>query len=212
MTRLRKKCFGWMFAVLALACSAGAHAQGHGMDESDRQAGQRLATYLCSTCHGPEGRSEFPLYPNLAGQQAAYLEAQLRAFRDKSRADQEAHDYMWSVAAMLNDNIIRALADLYSSKALGPGKRGDASAIAAGKTLFEKGDPSRSIPPCAACHGAKAEGLSIFPRLAGQQGQYLSRQLTMIQLKLRSSPIMHGLIKDLTNDEIFILATYLQSL
>jgi cytochrome c553 len=34
----------------------------------------------------------------------------------------------------------------------------------------------------------------------------------MIQLKLRASPIMHGLIKDLTNDEIFSLATYLQSL
>jgi cytochrome c553 len=212
MMRLQNGFFRGMFAVLALACSASAYSQGHGVDESDRQAAKRLATYLCSTCHGPEGLSEFPLYPNLAGQQSAYLEAQLRAFRAKTRGDEEAHAYMWSVAAILNDNIIMALADFYSTKALGPGKPGDASAIAAGKALFERGDPSRRIPPCAACHGAKAEGLSIFPRLSGQQGQYLSRQLTMIQLKLRHSPIMHGLIKDLTNEEIFVLATYLQSL
>ena len=78
--------------ALALACSASAYSQRHGVDESDRQAAQRLATYLCSTCHGPEGRSEFPLYPNLSGQRAAYLEGQLKAFRDKTRADQEAHD------------------------------------------------------------------------------------------------------------------------
>jgi cytochrome c553 len=212
MMTLQKGFFGGMVAAMALACSASAYSQGHRVDESDRQGAQRLATYLCSTCHGADGRSEFPLYPNLAGQQAAYLEAQLRAFRAKTRSDEEAHDYMWSIAATLNDSIIVALADFYATKAPGPGKPGDASAIAAGKALFEKGDLSRRIPPCAACHGAKAEGLSIFPRLAGQQGQYLSRQLTMIQLKLRSSPIMHGLIKDLTNDEIFVLATYLQSL
>jgi cytochrome c553 len=208
MMSLQKGFFRGMFAVLALACSASAYSQGHGVDE----AAQRLATYMCGTCHGPEGHSEFPLYPNLAGQHASYLEAQLRAFRAKTRGDEEAHAYMWSVAAILNDNIIMALADFYSTKPLGPGKPGDASAIAAGKALFEKGDASRRIPPCAACHGAKAEGLSIFPRLAGQQGQYLSRQLTMMQLKLRDSPIMHGVIKDLTGDEIFYLATYLQSL
>jgi cytochrome c553 len=212
MIRLQNGFFRGMFAVLVLACSASAYSQGHSVDGSDREAAQRLATYLCSTCHGPEGRSEYPLYPNLAGQQAAYLEAQLRAFRARTRGDEEAHAYMWSIAATLNDNIIMALADFYSTKALGPGKPGDASAIAAGKALFEKGDVSRRIPPCAACHGAKAEGLSVFPRLAGQQGQYLSRQLTMMQLKLRDSPIMHGMIKDLTGDEIFFLATYLQSL
>ena len=136
MMRLQNRLSRGVLALLALACSAGAHAQGHGVDESDRQGAQRLATYLCSTCHGPEGRSEFPLYPNLAGQRAAYLEGQLKAFRDKTRADQEAHDYMWSVAATLNDNIIVALADFYASRKLGPGKSGDASAIAAGKALL----------------------------------------------------------------------------
>jgi cytochrome c553 len=134
-----------MFAVLALACSASAYSQGHGVDESDRQAAKRLATFLCSTCHGPEGLSEFPLYPNLAGQQSAYLEAQLRAFRAKTRGDEEAHAYMWSVAAILNDNIIMALADFYSTKALGPGKPGDASAIAAGKALFERRESGGAV-------------------------------------------------------------------
>ena len=92
MTRLHTGFFRGMFAVLALACSASAFSQGHGVDESDRQGAKRLATYLCSNCHGPEGRSEFPLYPQLAGQHAAYLEGQLRSFRDKSRGDQEDYD------------------------------------------------------------------------------------------------------------------------
>lgn len=212
MMRLQRGFFRGIAAALALACSASAYSQGHSIDATDREAAKRLATYLCSTCHGPEGRSAYPLYPNLAGQQPAYLEAQLRSFRSKTRADEEAHTYMWSVASTLNDNIILALAEFYSTKVLGPGKSGDASVIAAGEALFRKGDASRGLPPCAACHGAKAEGLSIFPRLAGQQGQYLSRQLTMMQLKLRDSPVMHGVIKDLSSDEIFSLATYLQSL
>ncbi len=212
MKNLRREIFRGVVAAFVLACSASAYSQGHSIDASDREAAKRLATYLCSTCHGPEGRSAYPLYPNLAGQQAAYLEAQLKAFRGKTRGDDEAHAYMWSVAATLNDNIILALAQYYSTMALGSGKPGEASAIAAGKALFAKGDATRGIPPCAACHGANAEGLSIFPRLAGQQGQYLSRQLTAMQLKLRDSPVMHGVIKDLSGDEIFFLATYLQSL
>lgn len=212
MTWLDRRFSSGVFAALLLAGSTGAFAQTHGVDESDRQAAQRLATYMCGTCHGPEGRSEFPLYPHLAGQHSGYLEGQLRAFRAKTRGDQEAHDYMWGIAATLNDNIIRALADYYSTRTPAAGKPGDAAAIAAGKSLFEKGDAPRRIPPCAACHGAKAEGLSVFPRLASQQGQYLSRQMIQMQLKLREAPVMHGVIKDLTGDDIFNLATYLQSL
>jgi cytochrome c553 len=200
-----------VLVALATAGAGSGYAQTHGVDESDREAALRLATYLCSTCHGPEGRSEFPLYPNLAGQHTAYLEAQLRAFRNRSRGDQEAHDYMWGIASTLNDNIIKALSDFYASKKPAAGKPGEPAVIAAGKALFEKGDRSRNIAPCAACHGPKAEGLSVFPRLASQQGQYLSRQMTQMQLKLRDSPVMHGVIRDLTGDDIFALATYLQS-
>ena len=34
----------------------------------------------CVACHGATGVSTIPMYPNLAGQKAAYLEKQLKAF------------------------------------------------------------------------------------------------------------------------------------
>ena len=87
----------------------------------------------------------------------------------------------------------------------------DAALAATGKALFDKGSPDRGIPPCAACHGKDAEGMSVFPRLAGQHGQYLARQMQLIQKKLRDSPVMHGALKELTDDDIVAVATYLQS-
>jgi cytochrome c553 len=112
----------------------------------------------------------------------------------------------------LNDNIVAGLADYYAAQvpAIGvPAK--DPRVAAEGKALFEKGVSDRGIPPCAACHGKDAEGMSVFPRLAGQHGQYLARQMQLIQKKLRDSPVMHGVLKELNDDEIFAVATYLQS-
>jgi len=212
MVRVGQTFASLITAAMLLVCSGAALAQMKGIEASDREAAKRLADYLCTTCHGAEGHSKFPLYPHLAGQQTAYLEAQLHAFRAKTRGDQEAHDYMWGIAGNLNDNIIKGLAEYYSALKPAAGKPGAAKDVAAGKALFEKGDATRGVAPCAACHGLAAEGLSIFPRLAGQQGQYLARQLTQMQTKLRDSPIMHGVIKDLNLDDILVLSIYLQSL
>ena len=109
MKRLGTRVLRVLFAMSMVSWSVNGFSQGHVIDESDRQAALRLANYLCSSCHGPEGRSEYPLYPSLAAQNRGYLDAQLKAFRSRTRADQEAHDYMWGISAMLNDNIITVL-------------------------------------------------------------------------------------------------------
>jgi cytochrome c553 len=49
---------------------------------ADNRAALELIRKECSSCHGPGGVSVSPTFPNLAGQQAPYLEAQLHAFRD----------------------------------------------------------------------------------------------------------------------------------
>lgn len=197
--------------AISLLAAATAFAQ-TSPDATIRQAAANLAVNLCSTCHGPEGRGDNPLVPRLAGQQRAYIEVQLKAFRSQSRNDPEAHDYMWGIAATLNDNIVAGLADYYAAQnpAAGVPLR-DAALAATGKALFDKGSPDRGIPPCAACHGKDAEGMSVFPRLAGQHGQYLARQMQLIQKKLRDSPVMHGALKELTDEDIVAVATYLQS-
>lgn len=53
--------------------------------------------------------------------------------------------------------------------------------------------------------------LRSFPRLAGQHAAYLVRQLQVIQAQLRTSPVMHGIIKDLKPEEMKAVAAFLQS-
>ena len=197
---------GW--SVLLLVSKAAIAA------ESDAQANAvaaKIATQLCSNCHGPAGNSVSPTFPKLGGQQEAYLAAQLKAFKSKSRGDPEAHDYMWGMATLLEDSTIEGLARYYAAQPPAPGIPGDAKLIGEGRRLYEEGVPSRNIAACASCHGKDAEGAAIFPRLAGQHAAYLARQLQVIQTQLRASPIMHGIIKDLKPEEMKAVAAFLQS-
>lgn len=198
-------------ATLALLTLATPHAQA-APDAATRQAAIKLAENLCATCHGAQGRGDNPRIPRLAGQQRAYLDVQLKAFRSQSRNDPAAHEYMWGVAATLSDDIVAALAEYFSAQSPAAGSPPtDAKLAAAGKLLFEQGSPDRGAPPCTGCHGMNAEGMAVFPRLAGQHSEYLYIQLKLIQNKLRESPVMHGLIKQLHGDEISAVVTYLQS-
>jgi cytochrome c553 len=195
-------------AALALAVP---HAQA-APDAATKQAAVKLAENLCASCHGPQGRGDNPKIPRLAAQQRAYLEVQLKAFRSQSRSDPAAHEYMWGIAATLNDDVVAGLADYFSAQAPAASTPPtDAKLAAAGKQLFERGSPERGTPPCTGCHGMNAEGLAVFPRLAGQHSEYLYIQLKLIQNKLRDSPVMHGLTKQLREDEINAVVTYLQS-
>jgi|SRR5580700_256908 cytochrome c553 len=166
----------------------------------------------CGACHGVNGRSVSPTFPNLAAQTAPYIELQLHAFKDQTRADPDAQAYMWGMASQLNDASISELASYFSKQPAAQGRRGDAAAIVQGKRIFEEGVPARQIPPCASCHGAQAEGKGPFPRLAGQHGPYLLKQLLVIQNVLRTAPVMHGVIKDISRDQMQAVAAYLESL
>ncbi|MCX7901203.1 MAG: cytochrome c4 [Burkholderiaceae bacterium] len=66
------------------------------------------AVPACAGCHGPNGAGIPIQYPRLAGQHAEYTEAQLKAFRDGTRRNNEA---MQQIAARLSDREMKALAD-----------------------------------------------------------------------------------------------------
>lgn len=176
------------------------------------KAGEERAVNLCSTCHGPRGISTSPEFPILAAQRPGYLEAQIEAFRSKTREEKAAHDFMWGIAGNLNDpRVIAGIAHYYASQPPAPGRPGDPAIIAKGKEFFDKGSPDRGIPPCASCHGANGEGVADFPRLAGQHAKYVLRQLEYIQGLVRKAPVMHGIVKDLTPDEMQAVAVFVQS-
>ena len=176
------------------------------------QAALKATIATCATCHGAHGQSVSPTFPNLAAQSAPYIETQLKAFKDQSRADPDAQAYMWGMAAQLSDDRISALAAYYASQPAAPGHAGSPKLVAQGKQLFEEGVPARGIPPCASCHGPNAEGQAVFPRLAGQHAPYLFKQLLVIQNVLRTAPVMHGVIKDLSRDQMQAVVAYLESI
>jgi len=96
------------FLKLALLTSGAVSA---GTVASSVSDGEALAwKYHCMTCHGARGKSSSSRYPNLAGQNAAYLESRLKYFR----AGEEPANQMNGQAAPLSDEEIRALAEHYS--------------------------------------------------------------------------------------------------
>lgn len=88
-----------------LAAAAPALAQ-----EGDVDAGRDKAA-LCAACHGPNGISLNPLWPNLAGQHEAYLAKQIREFRDGVREDISMQPFV----AQLSEQDIADLAAFYAS-------------------------------------------------------------------------------------------------
>jgi cytochrome c553 len=153
-----------------------------------------------------------PKFPALAGQSAKYLESQLSAFKNRSRGDPDALSFMWGMAARLDDASITALADYFSRQKPPGGLPVKADLVDRGKELYLHGDSTAEIPPCAACHGANAEGRDNFPRLAGQHAQYLLGQLKAFRNHLRADATMDALTKGMNADDMAAVAGYLQSL
>jgi cytochrome c553 len=79
----------------------------------DAQRGAQKAG-RCIACHGLEGKAVVPLYPNLAGQHAPYLEHALQAYKKGERSGGQA-EVMKAFVAGLSDGDIADLAAYYSS-------------------------------------------------------------------------------------------------
>jgi cytochrome c553 len=89
--------------VCAIMVTAGAQA-------ADVEAGKQKSE-ACVGCHGRNGKSNNPMYPNLKGQQKLYLIKALKAYRDGKRDD----PMMSSFAKNLSDTDIEDLAAYFSS-------------------------------------------------------------------------------------------------
>jgi cytochrome c553 len=66
------------------------------------------AIVACTSCHGPDRKGVNPVYPGVV-QPAAYVELQLRLWRERSRRN-DPHDLMGGVARRMTDTDIRAAA------------------------------------------------------------------------------------------------------
>lgn len=180
--------------------------------DADARA-REIAVKVCSECHGPSGESVNPKYPNLAAQQPVYFENQLKAFRNHARSGADAqHIMLGNAERILQELLAGAMARYYASQPAPRPVTGDPALIAKGKELYQSGSAAHQVPACIACHGPDARGSGIFPRLAGQHKEYILKQLQLIQSTVRKSPVMHGNIEHLDQNDMPALAAYLQSL
>jgi cytochrome c553 len=175
------------------------------------QRGAAMASQVCASCHGPGGNSISPAFPKLAGQQKEYLETQLKAFRDHTRADPMAQAFMWGMTSQLSDQMIADLAAYFSSQKRTLGRRPDARLAQAGREIFEHGIPTANVAPCLSCHGPRGEGNGIIPKLANQHQEYVLKQLALFKAQVRTdanSPLMHTVTGGMTFDQMMAVAAF----
>lgn len=168
----------------------------------------------CAACHGPEGNSASPLWPNIAGQNAPYLLAQLKAFKDGTRND----PLMSSQAMMLSAEDMANLAVYYESLPAAAQSVADASKVDRGAALYRGGNKNNEVSACLACHGPSGRGnpAAKYPALNGQHAAYTAKQLNDYASGARvtdgKTRIMRDIAANLKKEDIAALSSYIQGL
>jgi cytochrome c553 len=168
----------------------------------------------CTACHGPEGNSVSPLWPNIAGQNASYLLAQMQAFKDGSRVD----PLMSSQAMILSDEDMANLAVYFESLPAAAQSIADESLLERGEALYRGGNKDNEASACLACHGPTGRGnpAAIYPALQGQHAAYTAKQLNAYADGNRTTDgkthMMRDIAANLDRDDIAALSSYVQGL
>ena len=180
----------WIFASLMALCAAT-------LSVAQDMPAQAQA---CVACHGQNGVSANPQWPNLAGQHAQYLAIQITAFRDGTRDNPAMAPFVTG----LTDADIAALANYYASQPRVTAANGDPALVSSGENLSAY---------CKACHGMQGvPAAGEWPIIAGQHAQYLQQQLAAFKSGARVNPNMQAAIALLGEEQFKALAAYYSQL
>jgi cytochrome c553 len=188
-------------------------AQAESLIEGSADAG-KARSITCTACHGAEGNSANPLWPNIAGQNATYIVAQLQAFKSGDRKD----PLMAPQAMMLSDDDIANLAVYYESLPAPAQAVSDASSVDKGEALYRGGDSEKGVAACLACHGPTGRGnpAANYPAIQGQHAAYTEKQLRDYASGSRTTDgptrVMRDIAERLDADDVKALASYIQGL
>ena len=170
-------------------------------------------TQTCAACHGPQGISLNPEWPNLAGQHATYLRKQLNDYkRGKTRRDV----MMTAIAASLSEQDILDVAQYYASLKCSEGKTPQKYNLL-GEKIYRVGDFEKGIAACIACHGPKGTGNDEagFPVLSGQKARYTIQQLKAFKHQTRCDDLNH-MMQDISarmsQEDMEAVAYYIQGI
>ncbi len=197
-------------AAMALAVN---HSRAESLVDGSADAGKTKAI-TCTACHGAEGNSVNPLWPNIAGQHAGYIAAQLDAFKSGARKD----PLMAPQSMMLSETDIANLAVYFESLPAAAMPVADPASVGKGESLYRGGDSDKGIAACMACHGPAGRGnpAANYPALQGQHAAYTEKQLRDYASGSRVSDgktrVMRDIASRLSENDIKAVASYVQGL
>jgi cytochrome c553 len=186
--------------LLALAFAPPARAQ---LDAS-QMAAARTKAQLCFACHGQDGNSTNPDYPNLAGQTWRYIYIELKDFNEGRRSDPQ----MSPMAANLSRDDMMLLGQFFAAQKAAPIKfEADGAKVEAGRKVSD-------AVLCPMCHLGGFVGQNDIPRVAGQWPQYVKKQLADFKARRRTNDAgnMTSVAGTLSDADIENLSHYIGNL
>jgi cytochrome c553 len=207
-----KNTLAYVCALAGISLAA-LQVQAESLIDGSAEDGKTKAV-TCAACHGAAGISANPLWPNLAGQGAPYLVAQLKAFKEGLREN----PLMTSQAMMLSEQDMADLAVYFEGLPAPVQAVADPKLVGKGEALYRGGDVTNQVAACIACHGPTGTGnpAAAYPALKGQHAAYTAKQLRDYASGDRVSDgktrIMREIAGKLSADEIDALASYVQGL
>jgi len=150
------------------------------MGLSSAQASDADASMLantCNGCHGPNGVSQGPATPTIAGMNKFYLVESLKAYRDGGA---RPSTIMARIAKGYSDDEIKKIAGHFSSMPFGrvAAAKTDKAVVAKGQALIKD--------LCESCHEKDGYSAEDYPVLAGQMLPYLRNNLMDFESGVRS--------------------------
>jgi cytochrome c553 len=169
----------------------------------DIEAG-RAKSQVCAACHGADGNSPVPMFPNLAGQTWRYIYIQLKDFKEERRNNP-------MMSPMVKDLSRQDMIDIANFYAAQPAKP---STFRADETKIKLGKAKSDETLCVMCHLGGFAGQNEIPRVAGQQYDYIVQQLRDFKARKRTNDAgnMTSVSQTLSDADIENLGHYITSI
>ena len=197
-----------LYITLLATCIASGFAHAAG----DPEAGKAKSA-PCAACHGADGKSPNPEWPNLAGQNIPYLVKELRDFQaGKGRKNA----LMAPMVTALSPQDMEDIAAYFYSQPPSVGYA-DKKLLSLGEKIYRGGKPVEGMAACMSCHGPAGTGNpeGKIPAVAGQHAKYTANQLFAFRSGQRANDpyeIMRSVAKRMTDEEIQAVASYIEGL
>jgi cytochrome c553 len=198
MFTMRYAGLGLLFVSLTV------HAQSNTTPDPAKMAATRAKAQVCFACHGPDGNSQSPDFPILAGQSWRYIYIQLKDFKEGRRSDPQMSPM---VADLSRDDMID-LGNFFAAQKQLPIK------ITVDSAKVDAGRKTSDAVLCPMCHLGGFVGQNEIPRVAGQWPQYIKKQLEDFKAKRRTNDAgnMTSVAGTLSDSDIENLSQYIANL